>query len=242
MSRSLFDNLNFCPQLQFYFRGGRAEGRSGRVFESLGSLSTINNLVVLRRLMFELKPDRTLEVGLCFGASALTMAATHRDLGAVPNRQHIAVDPFQQEVWDDAALVALEKAELDGFVELKQSYSGMVLPRLWEEKHEVQLAYIDGSHIFEDVFVDCYFTMRLLSEGGIMALDDSSDPHVQKVVRFMRANMASCFEEVDLNRYRDKPMNPWLYQIAKRLGRVQMTAFRRIGKSCRPWDASFGKF
>ncbi len=242
MSRSLCDHLNFCPQLQTYFLESKATGRSGKVFESLGSLSTINNLLILRRLMLEVKPERTLEVGLCFGASALAMAATHRDLGSVPSRQHIAVDPFQQECWDDVALVALENAGLDGFVELKPSYSGMVLPHLWEEKHEVQLAYIDGSHLFEDVFVDCYFTMRLLSEGGVMAFDDSSDPHVQKVVRFLRSNMASCFEEVDLNRYREKPTHPWIYQAARRFGKVQMTAFRRIGKSYREWDARFGRF
>ena len=235
-------SLDFCPQLQSYFSEGKAFGRSGRTFDKLGALSTINNLLILRNLMRELKPKNTLEIGMCFGASALTIAAMHCELGGSPEAQHMAIDPFQNECWDDAALVALENAGLRGYVELRQNYSGIVLPELWERKHEVQLAYIDGSHLFEDVFIDCYYVGRLLSEGGVMALDDSSDPHVQKVVRFLRNDMSDHFEEVDLNRYRETPRHPLLQRIAKRLGRLQMTAFRRIGKASRNWDARFINF
>ena len=37
--------------------------------------------------MMEIKPKRTLEVGLASGGSALTLTASHRDLGSEPSRQ-----------------------------------------------------------------------------------------------------------------------------------------------------------
>ena len=56
-----FEGLSFCPELAQLVRSQRAVGRSGRPFEGLAALSTLNNLNVLRGLMHELKPARTLE-------------------------------------------------------------------------------------------------------------------------------------------------------------------------------------
>jgi predicted O-methyltransferase YrrM len=58
------------------------------VFEGLGALSTVNNLQVLRALMLERRPRRTLEIGLGFGASALaTRTGTDARAWDVPLRR-----------------------------------------------------------------------------------------------------------------------------------------------------------
>ena len=85
----------------------------------------MNNLIVLRGLMLELKPEHTLEVGLSFGGSCLVFTASHRDLGHAPAGQHVALDPFQKQVWDDAGLVAVEKGGLAGYLDFRSAFSSI---------------------------------------------------------------------------------------------------------------------
>ena len=179
--------------------------------------------------MLDLKPLRTLEIGLSFGASCLVLAASHRDVGHRPIGQHMALDPFQLGLWDNCGLNALEAAGLSGYVDFRPAFSSLELPKLLQEGSHFDLVYIDGSHLIEDVFVDAYFVMRLLSEGGIAAFDDSTNPHVRKVLRFIRTNCQQGLTEVDVGSYRPTETRTLKYQCAKILGKVQMTAFRRIG-------------
>jgi len=234
--------LNFCPVLTELVQSRRAVGQQGKTFEGLGSLSSVNNLVTLRKLMMEFQSRRTLEIGLSFGGSALVFAASHHDLQRPAARQHVALDPFQKTVWDSCGLMALEHAGLTGYVEFRPAYSAMELPRLIESGASFDLVYVDGSHLFEDVFVDAYFVLRLLSPGGLVAFDDSANRHVAKVLRFLRTNLRGLVEEVDLGRYRPVGGNGIAYALAKRLHKVQLTAFRRVGPAERKWDADFTRF
>ena len=77
----LADQFEFCPALAALLRTSGVVGKSGKVFNNLGALSSINTLVTLRNLYLDLKPQRTLEVGLCFGASALLFTGLHRESG-----------------------------------------------------------------------------------------------------------------------------------------------------------------
>jgi hypothetical protein len=104
------------------------------------------------------------------------------------------------------------------------------------------MIYVDGSHLFEDVFVDGYFVVRLLREGGVVAFDDSTNQNIAKVLRLLRSSLYGCFEELDLSRYQADGRGGLIYQLARRLGRVQLTAFRRVGDVAREWSAPFHPF
>ena len=80
----LLDSFEFCPTLVDILKSRRVVGRSGKVFEALGALSSLNNLFVLQKLMREKKPRRTLEIGMCFGGSGLLLTACHRELDRLP--------------------------------------------------------------------------------------------------------------------------------------------------------------
>jgi cephalosporin hydroxylase len=67
-------DFEFCPALAEMMRTRRVTGNSGKVFDGLAALSTGSNLLTLRRLMLNLRPKRTLEIGLSFGGSALMLA------------------------------------------------------------------------------------------------------------------------------------------------------------------------
>ena len=108
------------------------ENRAERqTLEKLGALSTSNNLHVLRQLMLQNKPQRTLEIGLSYGGSCLLIAATHREKSGQALRQHMALDPFQKEVWDDSGLLAVERAGYP-ITWISAQFSSLMLPRLVE--------------------------------------------------------------------------------------------------------------
>jgi predicted O-methyltransferase YrrM len=238
MSQAIF---NLCPVLAELLKSQRAVGKTGRVYEGLAALSTLNNLHTIHELMYEIDATRTLEVGLSFGGSALVFCASHKELGHSPEAQHTALDPFQATVWDSCGLLAVERAGLIGYMDFRPIYSSLALPRLLEAGVQFDLVYIDGSHLFEDVFVDAYFVIRLLSERGVVAFDDSSNPHVAKVIRFLRTNARGALEELDLSRYRENRAYI-IHRAARFFGRVQLTAFRRVGSVGREWDVAFHPF
>ena len=104
--------------------------------------------------------------------------------------------------------------------------------------NKFDLIYVDGSHLIEDVFVDAYFAIRLLSNGGIVVFDDSSNQHVAKVLRFLRKTVPH-LEEIDLSLYRQDRL---AYRIGRLFGKVQLSAFRRVGNVERVWNAPYRSF
>jgi hypothetical protein len=235
--------LDFCPTLETLYRSRQAVGRSGKVFSLTSGLSTINNLLTIRRIMLHLKPDRTLEIGMACGGSALTFAATHRDLQRPAVRQHVAIDGFQQTGFDDVGRIQLEEAGLNDFVEVREQLSSLELPQLVKEGFNCQLVYIDGSHRFEDVFCDFYFVRSLTTVGGFILFDDSSDPDVLKVIKFILANLSHYFERVPISEYRHaSAMNRTKLKVAEALHKTQLTIFRKIREGERQGTQRLRKF
>lgn len=237
-------DFSFCPTLAAMLETRTAIGESGKVFTHLGALSTVNNLKVLRRFMQSHKPTATLEVGLAFGGSCLAIAASHREYSA-GTKQHVAIDAYQPTSgkwgWDNAGFRAIREAGLTDYVEVREELSSLALPQLLREGRAFDLIYIDGSHFFDDVFVDVYYAARLLKYGGVMMLDDSSTDHIRKVVRFLRANWSGWVGEVSLGPYRSDART-LKYRIARKFGKTQLTAFKRVGKDERDWDAPLHRF
>jgi cephalosporin hydroxylase len=233
--------FSFCPVLDELLVKNRAVGRNGKRFETLPALSSLNNLKTIYRLMLHFAPARTLEIGFAFGGSALLFCSLHKQLGHQPERQHVLIDPFQKTTWDSCGLMALERAGLSAFADFRAQPSAIVLPKLLEAEQTFEFAYVDGSHLFEDVFLDAHYIIRMLTIGGIVAFDDSTNPHVAKVLGFLRSSIASGLEELDLGRFRESASSI-SYRLARRLGRVQLTAFRRVADVERTWDAPFYSF
>src|SRR5262249_39375180 len=93
MQTDLNSAIDFCPTLSELLSSRKAVGRTGRVYEDVCALSTTNNLLTIRSLMNEIRPLRTLEIGLSFGGSALVFCSSHKSLGRRPGAQHTALDP-----------------------------------------------------------------------------------------------------------------------------------------------------
>jgi cephalosporin hydroxylase len=218
--------------LEHLYSDATIVGKSGKAFDSRPALSTVRNLEEIERLLRESQPENTLEIGMAFGGSALVFAGIGRAVG--PNAyRHMAIDPFQSTVWDSVGLQCIEMAGLANYVEVVQEPSCLVLPRLLGEGRQFGLIYVDGSHLFEDVFVDAYFSARLLGDHGYLLFDDSSNGHVAKVLAFIDKSVPT------LERVPERGLRQ---RIAHLLGRRQLTIYRRIGPIDRPWSTQFHNF
>lgn len=217
-------SLAFCPTLDDLCRTGRALDADGVEREAHG-LSTRNNIQILRGLMMALKPKRTIEVGLAAGGSALTFAASHRDLGSEPGGQHTAIDPYQP-AWHHLGKTLIARAGLNDFVKVVEEPSCLALPALMRTSKDCfDLAYVDGSHAFHEALLDFYYMRHLLREGGVVVLDDCRSPGVKRLLKFIRKDCVS-FTEFDLFRFHQS--NRATYSIAHAMGRLQCIAFRKV--------------
>ena len=204
-------------------------------------LTTVNNLIVLRNLHLSLKAAATLEVGLGWGPSALVFAQSHKDIGSAPQGQHVAIDPFQDHV-AHAGVAVVKRAGLNDYLDHINDFSDRALPRLLAEGRRFGMIYIDGSHLFEDVMIDCHYATQLLLADGVLLFDDSTDPHVAKLLGFTDGNMRHVLTRLDVAPFRGDAGRSFRYRLGKLFGRTQLTAYRKSGEGRRRWDSKLARF
>jgi predicted O-methyltransferase YrrM len=148
----------------------------------------------LRDAIVEEGALRTFETGLGFAVSTLFICEGLLVNG--PGASHVAMDPFQTTTAPGAGttyagvgLRTLEEAGVRSLVEFHEQESQIVLPRLVEERRTFDLAFVDGSHRFEAVFLDLIYAARLVPEGGIVFIDDTQLPAVRRSVDFCVGNL-----------------------------------------------------
>jgi len=190
--------------------------------------------------MMELAPQRTLEIGMAFGGSALTFASSHRDLGRPPIPQHTAIDPAQSNFWDDAGRQNLEHEGLTDYVEVIEQFSAVALSGLIAAKRRYDLIYVDGSHQFEDVLIDFVFCHEVLNIGGIILFDDSTHSQVAKVLRFIESNYNKIYQREAL--YRGARKERMKRRLACALRKNQLTAYRKVRDGRQNWGKPLKKF
>lgn len=138
----------------------------------------------------------TLEVGLGYGVSTLFLCDGLRASDAGASARHVAIDPNQRSRFGDCGLQVLAAAGVAHVVEHLPQESQLALPRLLDEGRAFDLAFVDGNHRFDGVFVDLVYLGRLLRPGGIVFLDDHQLPAVARAASFFVANLGWSVEEV----------------------------------------------
>lgn len=138
---------------------------------------------------------RTIEIGLGYGLSAL-----HIGEGLLGNpgpiRQHTVIDPYQATRFADCGLQLLADAGLAALIEHHTIRSEFALPRLLEAGRTFDLAFIDGNHRFDGVFLDLIYLGRLVRAGGVIVLDDYQLPAIRRAVAFCLTNLGWTLEEI----------------------------------------------
>jgi len=137
----------------------------------------------------------TIEVGLGYGISALFVCESLLDNGDETAR-HVVIDPHQATRFADIGLQVLDEAGVAGMVEYHAEESQVVLPRLLAEGRRFDLAFVDGRHRFEAVFVDLYYLGRIVRTGGVVFIDDYQLPVVARATSLFSTDLGWTVEHV----------------------------------------------
>jgi predicted O-methyltransferase YrrM len=148
---------------------------------------------------------RTIEVGFGYGLSTLfilegLLANGHADA------RHVVLDPNQSRRFADCGLQFVDEAGLAAMVEFHPVASEIALPRFLAEGRRFDVAFVDGNHRFEGVFLDLIYLGRLVREGGILFVDDYQLPSVARATSFCTTNLGWMVEEVS----RDDSLHHWV--------------------------------
>jgi predicted O-methyltransferase YrrM len=119
----------------------------------------------LREWVLREGATKTIEIGLGYGISALHVCEGLL-VKADPTARHVALDPYQATRFADCGLQFLEEAGVDEMVELPAEESQIALPRFLGEARRFHLAFVDGNHRFDGVFVDLVFLGRWYARAG----------------------------------------------------------------------------
>ena len=137
---------------------------------------------------------KTIEIGLAYGVSALYILDGLVLVGD-PNARHVVLDPFQAEGFANCGLQVLEEAGVAPHVDYHSEISQIILPAFLKEQRQFDLAFVDGNHRFDSVFLDLFYLGRLVRKGGIVILDDYNLPGIKRAVAFFLTNLGWKIEE-----------------------------------------------
>ncbi|HEY9773838.1 MAG TPA: class I SAM-dependent methyltransferase [Planktothrix sp.] len=140
------------------------------------------------------KVTRTIEIGLAYGISALFICEGLLSNG-LEDVLHVATDPFQAG-FKNCGLQLLEEAGVRDLIEYYAEESQILLPKFLSENRAFEFAFVDGSHLFERVFLDLIYLGRLVLPGRIIFVDDYQLPAIARAVSFCMKNLGWTLEEL----------------------------------------------
>ena len=184
--------------------GNEYEARPAGIPEKTGLL--------LARLVREAGAQRTLETGFAYGLSTLFICEALRErhgdpppspkrsgvlrrwLGAAARRGssgplHTVIDPCQDSVWHNVGLENARRAGFESMLRFFGKSSHTVLPQLLDAKERFGLVFLDGSHLFDYVFIDFFYADKMIEVGHHIVLDDKSMPAVSQLIDFVTSNL-----------------------------------------------------
>jgi len=141
---------------------------------------------VLRDLLVAENPSAVIEIGLAYGSSALAVAEALVAAGS-DDARHVIIDAYQEH-FHYCGWTAIAAAGLAGMCSLVEERSQIALPRLLGEGLVADAAFVDGSHVFHNVFVDLFYLRELVRPGGLVILDDCNYLSVATAVRYFEVN------------------------------------------------------
>jgi hypothetical protein len=99
----------------------------------------------------------------------------------------VIIDAYQHH-FRNGGREAINAAGLSEVCTLVTDRSQLVLPGLVSEGFVADAAFVDGSHIFHNLFVDLYFLRELVRPSGLIIMDDCQWQSVATAVGYFEVN------------------------------------------------------
>lgn len=140
---------------------------------------------VLRDMLIAESPTVVIEIGLAYGSSALAIGEA---LALQEAPSHVVIDAFQDH-FGDTGWNSIREAGMEATCSLIAERSQVALPRLVDLGFLADAAFVDGSHVFHNVFVDLYYLCEIVRPGGLIVFDDCEWPSVATALRYFELNV-----------------------------------------------------
>jgi predicted O-methyltransferase YrrM len=143
----------------------------------------------IRKHLTETNAKCTLEVGFAYGISALVFAEHHQRM-KTKGVAHTIIDPNQygkgKGHWEG---IGAENLKRVGFIKsrnwrLVEKSSAYALPVL-AEKLDLDVALIDGMHLFDYTMMDIFYCLKMLRVGGVLIVDDKRMKAISAVAKYV---------------------------------------------------------
>ena len=143
------------------------------------------DLAVLYYVVSQFKPKNVVEVGLATGSSAVCNTLAARDTILT----YSVVDPFQSQWFGNRGIASLRSCAAPVTkVTLYEDRSYIALPRMHSNGERFDFAFIDSSHMFDETLIEFFYIDKMLSDGGMIVMDDRPWPMVGGVINFLKNN------------------------------------------------------
>lgn len=227
---------------------------------SAGDTVTINSDtpkeqgLFLQKIYDQIKPKKSLEVGLAFGISTLFILEKCGEYDG-EDKSHVVVEPFS---WGNAAVYNIEKAGLSKYLDIRRDLSDKVITEMYLKNERIQFAYVDTTKVFDTVLQDFYFIDKILDVGGAVIFDDASTGGINLVMRFINSlphyEIIGKHEKIDYGKkyragekvfqklmklipFKKKFMPYYAFETSHQLGLdYRCIAFKKIKNDERKWD------
>ena len=209
------------------------------------------------KLISELQPQKTIEIGCAEGASSLAIMDALTSGGG----RHTIVDPFQTTYWESKGINLLQMFGYNQF-RLIEKGSEIALPALLDKGEKFDFAFIDGYHTFDHTLLDAFYLIKMLKIGGVLVIDDVQMPAINKCLRYLhnypclkyKASSAGpitssrklfdglkrivrSVSSVVPRKWRYELLDDSVLRSDNRLGlRSSMVAFQKVAEDTREWN------
>jgi predicted O-methyltransferase YrrM len=158
----------------------RAQGDFNRVSLPLLDCDALRDLLIAEQARV------VIEIGLAYGSSALAIGEALVSQGT-SDVKLVIIDAYQHHFRNGGG-EAINAAGLSEVCTLVTDRSQLVLPGLVSEGFVADAAFVDGSHIFHNLFVDLYFLRELVRPSGLIIMDDCQWQSVATAVGYFEVN------------------------------------------------------
>lgn len=200
---------------------------------------------LLYELVRKTQPTCSLEIGLGQGISTLAILGAIKDNGF---GHHHVIDPYEAS-FDDAGLAAIERAGLTPYMTFYRTHAEYVIPPL----SEIDVAFVDASHLFDLSLADFVLIDKKLRRGGIIGFHDLWMPSYCQLLDYVLSNRAytpynwtprqpSTGWRQRLSRFvasqsgLRRIFNERLFTMAPRTGAPNLALIQKIDQDRRKWD------
>ena len=159
----------------------------GDFFHPLGANMCPSEGAMIHCAFEQVNARATLEIGLAYGISALFACDALAKIPTGEKVSHTAIDPWQngEYGYKGIGLRNINAAGHDSIFNFIEVESEFALPKLANDGNRYDAVIIDGVHTLDHCLVDFFYVNRMLNVGGMVILDDTGMPSINKIVRYI---------------------------------------------------------